>query len=44
MIDPRRLRVLQAVAVAAYCKRIASLCTGPGAGFREAPKSFNHAK
>ena len=27
-----------------YCKRIASLCTGPGVGFREGPKSFNHAK
>jgi hypothetical protein len=29
---------------AAYCKRIASLCTGPGVGFCEGPKSFNPAK
>ena len=29
---------------AVYCKRIASLCTGRGVGFREGPKSFNHAK
>jgi hypothetical protein len=25
---------------AAYCQRIASLCTGPGVGVREGPKSF----
>jgi hypothetical protein len=29
---------------AEYCQRIASLCTGPGVGFREGPRSFNHAK
>jgi hypothetical protein len=29
---------------AAYCLRIASLRTGQGAGFREGPGSFNHAK
>jgi hypothetical protein len=29
---------------AAYRKRIASLCTGLGAGFREGPRSFNHAR
>lgn len=29
---------------AAYRKRIASLCTGPGVGFREGSNSFNHTK
>jgi hypothetical protein len=29
---------------AVYCQPIADLCTEPGAGFREGPGSFNHAK